>query len=159
MLLNKKKRGRPCKTDATKKRKTSASQSASTPRAATAARTGTASPRAATAACTRTTSTTKRRFFSTVNKSDTNHSTVDPQTFKLPEERIVLERVRCGVFETVNCSYCSKPTNHHCLIEFPNSKIIDSATKMEICGKPYCNICKFELGVEGGSNCCREHLG
>ena len=98
-------------------------------------------------------------FFYTMNKNSANQSRVDPQSFKLPQERIVLEQVCCGQFEMVDCSYCSKQTTHRCLIEFPNSKLIDSATKKEICGKPYCNICKFDWGVEGGLNRCREHLG
>ena len=59
-------------------------------------------------------------FFDTVNKNDAR-PTIDPEIFKLPEERIVLEWVRCGQFETVNCNCCSIPTNHRCLIEFPNS--------------------------------------
>ena len=94
-----------------------------------------------------------------MNENHANQSRVDPQSFKLPDETIVLEQVRCGQFETINCSYCSKPTSHRCLIEFPNSKLIDSVTKKEISGKLYCNICKFDWGVEGGLNHCREHLG
>ena len=93
-----------------------------------------------------------------MNERNNNGSRVDPEAFKLPQERIVLQRVRCGQFETVSCSYCSKPTNHRCLIGFPNSKLIDSATQKEICGKPYCNICKFGWGVEGRLNRCKEHL-
>ena len=139
------------------------------PRAAASRRT---SPRAA--AVRTTTTTTQKRYpfrknnisseagdqiFSSVDNSGKSGPGIDPNTFKLPQQRIVLQRVRCGQFETVSCSYCAKPTNHRCLIEFPNSKLIDSSTKKEICGKPYCNICKFEWGVEGGLNRCREHLG
>ena len=147
----KRKRGRPRKNNSTKKTTTpKRKRMTTTPRVVTPACPRRASPRAAAsrrtsprAAASRTTTTTKTtqkrypfrknnisseagdQFFSSVDNSAKSGPRIDPNTFKLPQQRIVLQRVRCGQFETVSCSNCAKPKNHRCLIEFPKSKLID----------------------------------